>query len=157
MAAITTKVFTKAIQCDDIITIRSATAQADTGQTDWIDVPLGAHYAQVYFNLTDVGVSTTPILLPSVFMADPIARNDTYKVKIAEHAALTASTAANMVVFNIGPGVTGIADDTTVSATAVSVVSLNTILPWLMGFTVLLDRTTGDEVYTYTISVIFRE
>jgi hypothetical protein len=156
LAAIVTKVFTKPIQCDDIIVIRNETAQATIGQTDWIDVPLGATYAQVVFNLTDVGVSTTPIMLPSVFMADPVARNDTYKVKLGEHAALTAFTAANMLVMNIGPGVTGIADDVTNSATAVSVVAINTVLPWLMGFTVLNDRTTGDEVYSYTISVVFR-
>lgn len=156
MAAITTKVFSKALQCDDLIVIRNETAQATTGQTDWIDTPLGAKYAKIWFNLTDVGVSTTPTFLPSVFMADPVSRNDTYKVKIAEHAALTAFTAANLLVMNIGPGITGIADDVTNSATAVSVVNLNAIIPWLMGFTVLNDRTTGDEVYTYTISVIFR-
>jgi hypothetical protein len=156
MAAITTKVFSKPLQCDDLITIRNETAQASTGQTDWLDVPLGARYAQVVWNLTSVGASTTPTFLASVFMADPITRNDTYKVKLGEHAALTAFTAANMLVMNIGPGITGIADDVTNSATAVSVVSINTVLPWLMGFTVLNDRTDTDEVYTYTISVIFR-
>jgi hypothetical protein len=156
MASITTKVFSKAIQCDDLITIRNETAQATTGQTDWIDVPLGARYAQVVFNLTDVGASTSPTFLPSVFMADPVSRNDTYKIKLGEHAALTAFTAANMLVMNIGPGVTGIADDVTNSATAVSIVSINTVLPWLMGFTVLNDRGNADEVYSYTVSVVFR-
>lgn len=55
----------------------------------------------------------------------------------------------------IGPSVTGIADDVTNSATAESVVSLNSPLPAILGMELRLDRTSGDETYTYTYSVRF--
>jgi hypothetical protein len=52
----------------------------------------------------------------------------------------------------IGPGVTGIADVLTGSATAESQVSINSPLPAILGVELLLDRTTGNETYTYTSS-----
>lgn len=154
MAAITIST-TPAPPLGDVWLIRTATAQASTGQTDWIAVPNAAKYATVYFNLTAVA-GTTPSHLPSVKGAEPYAVNDTYSMKIAEHAALTAFTAANLLVMDIGPGVLGIADDVTNSATVFSRVALNANLPALMGFTILNDRGDGDETYSYTVSVVFR-
>lgn len=154
MAAITTTVSALAGE----IRVRTATAQATTGQTDWVAVPKWAKYAKVYFNLTAVA-GTTPIFTPSVREVPPgfsSAADDSYAFNIAEHAALTGITAASLLVVDIGPGVTGIADDVTNAAAASSRVALNAVLPALLGIKVLNDRTTGDETYTYTVDVVFR-
>jgi hypothetical protein len=134
---------------------REASAQATTGQTDWINVPSWARYISIFFNLTAVA-GNTPISTLSLKAADPVSRDDAHVINIAEHAALTGITAAGQYILQVGPGVTGIADDVTNSATADSVISLNAVLPQLLGVTVLNDRTTGDETYTYNLSVTFR-
>ena len=135
-------------------TIRNASAQATTGQVDWVWVPRNARFCSVYLNFTATA-GNTPIITPSFLAADPVGQLDTEVINVAEHAGLTGITAVNQYVFDIGPGVTGIANDTTNSASADSYVSLNAILPTLMGFKLVLDRTSGDETYTYTLSARF--
>lgn len=134
---------------------RSATAQADTGQTDWINPPAGATYCQVFFSLSAVA-GNTPIATLSFLAAEPIARDDGRVIVLAEHTALTGLTAAADLVVDIGPGVTGIANDVTNSASADSYVSLNALIPALFGVKLVLDRTTGDETYTYNLTATFR-
>ncbi len=139
--------------------VRSATAQASTGQTDWIRVPAWARFAKVYFDLTDVGVSTTPIFLPSIKEVTPYRTAgilvDT-NAKYVSAVSVTGLTGVGLAVYNIGPGVTGGADDVTLG-TSGGTAYINTVLPEILGFTVLNDRTTGDEVYTYTIYVSFTD
>jgi hypothetical protein len=137
--------------------IRTASAQATTGQTDWIVVPTWARYALWYFDLTAVG-GTTPIFTPKFLIANPINPADTGigTLKLAEHGAFTGLTQAGALAVQMGPGITGIADDTTNSATVVSYASLNVVLPPLLGVNITNDRTTGDETYTYTIQVAWR-
>lgn len=139
----------------EFVVVRQATAQASTGQTDWLSIPPSYKYASVFFNLT-ANSGNTPISTPSFLVADPVAKDDSYVINLGEHAAFTAITAAAQYVFDIGPGVTGIANDVTNSATADSYVSLNVILPTLLGIKILNDRTTGDETYTYNLSVVFK-
>lgn len=138
--------------------LRTGTAQANTGQTDWIAVPHWAHYATVDFNLTAVA-GTTP-LVTNIFVrgVDPVTLNDTYQYAIAEHAdlATTDMTAAAHLVVDIGPGVTGIADDVTQAATGFSRAALNAVLPTMLGVTLTFDRADGNETYTYTVSVHFK-
>lgn len=139
----------------EFVVVRQATAQATTGQTDWLAVPAFATHALVFLNITAMA-GTTPILTPSCLAADPVSKDDTFVIRIGEAAAYTGITAANQYVIQIGPGVTGIADDATNSATADSYLSINAILPTLMGIQITNDRTTGDETYTYNLSVQFR-
>jgi len=152
MAAITT------ITPDPIngrtVQIRSVSAQATTGQTDWVKVPEGAKFAEVIVNWTAKG-GTSPTLLPSVLTADPITMNDadTVVVGSATTTAMTNSGQATRIC--IGPGVTGIADAVAVGTAGGVDVKLNTILPALLGVKVLNTRTNGNETYTYTVSVRF--
>ena len=134
---------------------RQATAQATTGQTDWLDVPKWARYVQVFLSVSATA-GTTPILTPSFLAADPISRDDGRVINVAEHAALTGITGAAEYVFEIGPGLTGIANDVTNAAAADSYVQINALLPALLGVKILNDRTTGDETYTYNLSVEFK-
>jgi len=55
-------------------------------------------------------------------------------------------------VVDIGPGVTGIADDVTGGAAADSYASINCILPEILGLHVI---SVGDN-NTYDLAVIFR-
>ncbi len=154
MAAITT---TTALR--DYTVVRTGTAQADTGQTDWLAVPAWASFATVYFSLT-ASAGTTPVTNLTVLEADPITKDDTY----AGHVGGTTLTAQNTTgtdsltqIVHIGPGITGIADDLVLGATGINRASINTILPRLMGIGLVLDRTTGNETYTYKLSVALRK
>lgn len=147
MAAITPIEFLGAFK-----TIRSGSAQANTGQTDWINVPAWALWCEVYLNITAVA-GTSPIVTPSFLAADPVTRDDSDAVQI--HADITTPpTAASTHRILIGPGL-GSSDDVALAAAADSQAQINTPLPPLMGFKLLLDRGTGDETYTYTYSVKF--
>jgi len=135
---------------------RSASAQADTGQTDWLLTPPWANYVWIMLNVTATA-GTTPTVTPAFLSADPVSMDDANVVRVAEHANFTANNGtAAQYIYQIGPGVTGIADDVTQSATVDSYVSLNAILPAVLGVTLTLDRTTGNETYTYALAVYFR-
>jgi len=130
--------------------LRNATAQANTGQTDWVTTPSWAKYAQVYLNWSAMA-GTTPLMDFKIHDADPVALNDTYKLDALGWNGITQlTTVPSPIIVQIGPGITGIADDDTGPF-----YSLNGPLPVLMGFQITLDRTTGDETYTYTLSVKF--
>lgn len=147
MAAITPVTFTGSYSV-----LRNATAQANTGQTDWINRPAWAKYLLLYYNLTAVA-GTTPEMTPSLLQADPVLRDDASATTLA---TFTLMSAAADGYIQIGPGVTGIADDVTTAATGDGVASVNLVLPALIGVKLLLDRTTGDETYTYTLAAEFR-
>lgn len=134
--------------------IRTASAQASTGQTDWFRVPDDATYMEVIVNVTATA-GTTPICLPSIVAADPITLSDTNTVVVGS-ATTTGITSTGETRIVVGPGVTGIADAVAVGTTGGVDVKLNTLLSRLMGVKVLNDRTTGDETYTYTVTVTFR-
>lgn len=111
-------------------------------------VPRWAKYALVTFTPTAITTSAT-LAFTSV---DPVALDDSYVIRLAEHANLTAITGANTTTcVQIGPGVTGIADDVTNAAAADSYVSLNTLLPAVLGVSV---ANSGSN--TYYLSVMFR-
>lgn len=131
---------------------RTGTAQADTGQTDWIEVPSWGKFLVVQYSLTAVA-GTTPTMTPSLLAADPIARDDG---TVSTLATFTGMTAAASGYIQVGPGVTGIADDATTAATGAGIASINMVLPKLLGVKVLLDRTDTDETYTYTVAAYFK-
>ena len=134
---------------------RVASAQATTGQTDWFLIPDWAVYCWVMLDLTAVA-GTTPVVTPSFVTADPVSLDDANVIRLAEHGNYTGITAAAQYIFQFGPNVTGIANDTTNSATADSYSSLNVALPGNLGVTLTLDRAEADETYTYNLIVMFR-
>jgi len=130
--------------------LRDVSAQATTGQTDYIVVPAWARRAIVYFNLT-ANAGTSPISTVSFQVPPPNTFVDTDLVQLATGASVTA---ASQHIYHIGPGETGIADGTDQAAADASM-GINATLPWMLGVKVLNDRTTGDETYTYTLKVVF--
>lgn len=132
--------------------IVSGAAQATTGQTTWVGPPSWAKYGQFFFSLTAVA-GTTPIFTPSFLVANPITLTDTTTMNLAEHTAFTGLTQAGLLVVEVGPGLTGIANDVTNSATVASWTSINAVLPALLGIKILNDRADGNETYTYTVDV----
>ena len=138
--------------------IRTGTAQADTGQTDWIAVPNWAKTAIINTNVSAVGGSTPgPTLVhlkrlsPSVYGAPGTSSafkfDDTTAVTIMTNTTGLASTGNHRIV--IGPGV-GLVDVVNSADNKV-----NVVLPQILGIQVVLDRTNADETYTYTVSVDF--
>lgn len=134
---------------------RTVTASVGAGQTDWLLVPHWAHYGFVFLQVTTNGGDTTPGLTPSFLTVDPIALDDSNVMNLGEHTAFTKITGATQYVFQMGPGVSGVADDVTNSATADSYVSLNVLLPPILGVKVV-QATGGTNSYAYSISVTFR-
>lgn len=132
-----------------LVLVRNASAQANTGQTDWINVPDWARSMIVYLNWT-AKAGTSPLIDFKLQEADPVARNDSYVLDFLDWNGITQLSAEALAVIAIGPGITGIADDDTGSY-----YKLNGLLPPLLGLKTTLDRTTGDETYTYTLSVVF--
>src|SRR5438552_9714121 len=132
----------------EFFNVRAATAQANTGQTDWIVVPAWAQFAEVFFNITAAAGTTPGPTTISIKSADLKSLNDTNAVTLSAGSAI-ANTGGQVV--DMGPGITGIAD-----AASATRVTINTVLPPLLGLTVLLDRTNTDETYTYNLSVTFR-
>lgn len=128
--------------------IRDVSAQATTGQTDWFVRPSWARWAKVRVHIT-ANAGTTPITTPSILSADPNTMNDNRAVTILTGANITA---ASLHEYTIGPEMTTAGTD---SATASASVVQNAAVPTVFGVKILSDRTTGDETYTYTVSVEF--
>ena len=116
-----------------------------TTVTDWLLVPQWARYALVFLQPTTIGTS----IAMSFLAVDPVALDDDYIINLGEHAALTAITSTNTYVFQLGPGVTGIANDVTIAAAADSYASLNVILPPILG---VRQVNTGTNVYNLTVA-----
>ena len=124
----------------------SARSSATT-VTDWLLVPAWARYALVFLQPTTIGTSITMSFLGT----DPVALDDDYVINLGEHGALTAITATVSYMFQLGPGVTGIADDATISATVDSVASINAVLPPILGV-----RQVNSGTNVYNMTVIFK-
>lgn len=133
------------------LVLRNATAQADTGQTDWINVPGWAKGAIVYLNWT-AKAGTTPLMDLNLLEADPVARDDGTVLNLADWDGITQLTTTCQCVVHVGPGITGLADDDTGSATADSVYKINSILPALLGAKITLDRTGKPEIQVITLT-----
>ena len=130
--------------------LRNVSAQATTGQTDWLDVPDWTKSILVTYNLT-ANAGTTPITTVTLRAPDPVTRDDT-----ADHGVLltgAAVTAASFHYYALAPTFTTAGVD---SATADSSVVQNGPIPTTIGVRVLNDRGTGDETYTYTLTIKFK-
>lgn len=122
-------------------TVRNATAQADTGQTDTVQPPPWAKYVTIYVDLSAVA-GTTPLFDFDIDVPQPSPGSTAGD----EELTTTQLSAADLYTVHIGPGITGIADDTTAP-----IHKINMPLPWALNLVVTLDRTTGNETYTYSI------
>ena len=130
--------------------LRNVSTQATTGQTDWVDVPAWAKVILVTFNVT-ANAGTTPISTVTLRAPDPVTRDDT-----ADHAVLLTGaniTAASFHQYALAPTFTTAGTD---SATADSSVVQNGPIPATLGVRVTNDRTTTDETYTYTLTILFK-
>lgn len=126
--------------------VRTGTAQANTGQTDLVKVPGFADFMLVYVDVSATA-GTTPLFDFKMQYVDPV-RNAA--VEDFPGAGITQIAGNDNVVIQVGPGVTGIADDDTTA-----VYSINMMLPTLINFVTTLDRTSLDETYTYSIAAEF--
>lgn len=130
--------------------IRTGTAQASTGQTDWFSVPDWCTKVYIEYSLTAVA-GTTPLVDVAVWKTlDTTPSDDTGAAAI--HAAFTQITGAATLQITVDPSTPL---DVTTAATGVSDVRIPIAIPRVMGVKVLNDRTTGDETYTYTVTVRF--
>lgn len=156
MAAITLTVPTLDAASRRVYTVRSGTAQADTGQVDWIRTPQGCVAVVVDFNMT-ASAGTTPVTDLRVLSTDPVSMDDTYLYDVGG-TTLTAQSSTGATVHQvveIGPGITGIADDLVLGATGFSRAAINAAVPAVLGLKLVFDRTSANETYTYTLSVTF--
>lgn len=130
--------------------IRDVSAQATTGQTDWFSVPDWCTRVYIEYNLTAVA-GTSPLVDVTVRKTlDATPSDDVGEAAI--HAALTQITGAATLQITVAPDTTL---DVTTTATGVSDVRVPIAIPRVMGVKVLQDRTTGDETYTYKVTVRF--
>ncbi|SRR6266702_5696823 len=142
MAAITTIVTPKA----RVWTVRTATAQATTGQTDWVAIPSTAGFMVVYLNMSATGGTTPGPTLVHLKTVDPIARDDSNTITLLTATGGLANT--GLYTTEVGPGLAG--GTNIVNATRNV---FNAVLPSLLGIQVVLDRTNTDETYTYTLRI----
>lgn len=135
-----------------LLTVRAASAQASTGQTDWMPVPQWAKFAVIFFEVTATP-GTTNLTDFKLTVTDPVSLDDGFALDFAGWNGITqiVETTAGDIVVQIGPGVTGIADDDTGPF-----YSINAALPPVLGFVVTLDRTDADETYTYNLRVAYK-
>lgn len=152
--------------------VRTATAQATVGQTDWIKVPNWANWMRVTVNITAM-TGTTPALTPTLItpadagnaslgdVANPgtaaTAPTDTAVVQLGGAVLTSGFTAAGTAVISVGPGVTGIANDVALGTSGVNYAYINDILPDILGISIVNFRGSSDETYTYTVDVLFRD
>lgn len=131
--------------------LRNAAAQANTGQTDWVNVPAWAKSATFTLNITaSAGTTPGPVQF-HLRAADPVSRDDADIATIYSGASVTTLTTTHW--YSFGPTLTSAGTD---SASADSWVVLNTVLPPLLGAALVLDRTDGSETYTYTLALQFK-
>ena len=125
----------------------------DDGETDtyWLTVPPWAKYATVYLVMETLGGTSIQLSLKTV---PPGEVDDDHAIQLREAAAFAALTSADVTsVVDIGPGVTGIADDATGGAAADSYASLNVILPPILGVAIISVGANN----IYDLSVVFKK
>ena len=137
---------------------------ASTAVTRWVKVPTWAN--QVTFLLwVDAMTGTAPLLDFTVRYPDLYGYPDDGVFAsatvpgIAGWNGITQVTAATLTVYtiDIGPSVTGIADDDTGSATASSHYAINAVLPPALAYTyTTAGGGASPEDYTFRIACHFR-
>jgi hypothetical protein len=138
--------------------ITATNAAAD--KTRAVKVPADARFLSVYLFITSQG-GTTPTFDFSLIVPDfgtaaklsaPTDDNPATLVSLTQ----VTGTGPYQQRIDIGPGVTGIADDTTGAAAGDAVESVNAILPPWLVYTIDTDVTTGDEDFSLNLVFVFR-
>ena len=138
--------------------IVASNAAAD--KTRVVKTPGWARYLSVYLFLTSQG-GTTPTFDFTLFVPDFstaakfAAPTDDNPQNLATITQVTG-TGAYQQVIDVGPGVTGIADDTTGAAGADARMSTNAVLPPWVGYTIDTNIADGDEDATLQVVFVFR-
>lgn len=123
--------------------IRTATAQANTGQTDTLQPPTWARAGVFFLNWT-AKAGTTPLMDFTLNSVDPV--NQTTTTPLEGWDGITQLAAEDLVTVSVGPHRTA-NDDVGVDY------HVATLLPPFLDAVITLDRTTADETYTYSLSV----
>ena len=129
----------------DAKVIRTASAQADTGQTDLIQTPAWAKYAIVYLNVT-AATGTTPLTDMKFQYVHPGTTN-ALDMQWDGITQIEGTTTGHVVVV-IGAHY-DTADDTT------PVYFIKDPLPFNWNIVLTLDRTSSNEEYTYSLACEF--
>jgi hypothetical protein len=127
-----------------------------------LKVPGWAKYLSFYLYYDAAG--TTPTLDFTLWVPDFSteakfkAPTDDNEAKLADFAGITQITgaAAYLQTIDIGPGVTGIADDATGAAAADARMAINTILPPWLVYKLDFDIADTDEDYLLQLVAQFR-
>lgn len=128
--------------------VRQATAQANTGQTDWVVVPAGADSAVVDLFVSAVGGTTPGPTTPRLKTVNYPSPDDANAAVFATDLTGTIATTGRATVA-IGAG------NTQQVAIGVAACAVNYPLPAILGIQLTFDRTNADETYTYTLAVRF--
>jgi hypothetical protein len=132
-------------------------------RTRAVKVPGQARSVSFYLYI-DSQTGTTPTLDFKLLVPDFgsgalfFAPDDVNVALLADFAGITQVTGAGPYcqTIDVGPDVTGIADDVTGAAAADARMAVNTLLPPWLVYQVITDGTTTDEDYTYRLVAHFR-
>jgi hypothetical protein len=127
----------------DFRILKNVVAEAGVASQDIpVNVPSWALYAIVYLNIT-ASAGTTPLFDMKFQWVDPV---DKTTKEDFPGAGITQVAGNDFVIFMLGAP--GLADDDTGPV-------YSTALPLPPLFNINLIENTGDETYTYTLSISF--
>jgi len=113
-----------------------------------IGAPAWARFATFYLNVSAMA-GTTPLLDFKLEAVDPMDLTSVAPLGSWDGITQKTGTAA-LITVDVGPGLT---IDDTGSATAACNYKVDAPLPPIILYTVTTDGTTGDEDYSFTLSV----
>ena len=144
----------KPSQILESVAILNQTA-ASTAVSKAFFVPKWAKYMIFQVDITVIG-GTTPTLDILLQGVNPGTLDTTHVDTLFTLTQVTAVTTYSALRVFVGPGVTGIADDVTLSGTASAVATLNQILLPAYVYKYTTTDSADDADYTFTISAHFR-
>lgn len=144
----------QASQLLESVAISNQTA-ASTAVAKYFTVPSWARYMVFQVDITVIG-GTTPSLDVVLQGVNPWTLETAHVDTLFTFTQVTAVTTYSALRVFVGPGVTGIADDTTLSATASAVGTLNQILLPVYVYQYTTTDAADDADYTFTVSAHFR-
>lgn len=144
----------QASQLLETVAILNQTA-ASTAVSRYFTVPSWAKYMTFQVDITTIG-GTTPTLDILLQGVNPWTLDTTHVDTLFTFTQVTAVTTYSALRVFVGPGVTGIADDTTLSGTASAVGTLNQLLLPKYVYKYTTTDSADDADYNFTVSAHFR-